>query len=62
MCRNELPEQKLVSFGYRALRQIYDTGSFTVAGAPGAGGSEAALWALDPEGRLAMTATAKFTL
>jgi hypothetical protein len=45
-----------------AVRQIYDTGPFTIAGAPGAGGREAVLWALDPEGRLAMTATAKFVL
>jgi 3-methylfumaryl-CoA hydratase len=62
MCRNELPAQNLASFAYRALRQIYDAGAFMIAGAPSPDKREAALWALDPEGRLAMTATAKFAL
>jgi 3-methylfumaryl-CoA hydratase len=61
MCHGELPKRKLASFGYQAVRQIYDTGPFTIAGAPHADGREAALWALDAEGKLAMTATAKFT-
>ncbi|MBI3001583.1 MAG: MaoC family dehydratase N-terminal domain-containing protein [Deltaproteobacteria bacterium] len=60
MCRKELPARRLASFDFKSLRQIYDTGSFTIAGNPAAGGREAALWALDADGRLAMTATAKF--
>ena len=60
MCRKELPAQRLASFDFKGLRQIYDTGSFTIAGNPSAGGREAQLWALDGDGRLAMTATAKF--
>ena len=61
MCRKELPARRLASFDFKGLRQIYDTGSFTIAGSPSADGREAALWALDGEGRVAMTGTAKFT-
>ena len=60
MCRSELPGRKLASFGYRAVRQLYDTGPFTIGGAPAAGGREAELWAAAADGSLAMTATAKF--
>ncbi|MEK7783045.1 MAG: MaoC family dehydratase N-terminal domain-containing protein [Candidatus Binatota bacterium] len=59
MCRSELPARKMTYFGYQAVRQLYDTGPFTIAGAPAAGG-EAALWAVAADGTLAMTATAKF--
>lgn len=60
MCRSELPARQLASFGFKSVRQIYDTGKFTIAGAPGADGREAELWALDANGNLAMTAAAKF--
>ena len=60
MCRKELPALRLASFDFRSFRQIYDTGKFTIAGAPARDGREATLWALDPDGKLAMTATAKF--
>jgi hypothetical protein len=43
------------------VRQTYDTGNFTIAGAPSADGKEAALWSLDPNGNVSMTATAKFS-
>jgi 3-methylfumaryl-CoA hydratase len=59
MCRKELASRPLKSFDFKSFRQIYDTGKFTVAGAPAADGREAMLWALDPEGKLAMMATAK---
>jgi 3-methylfumaryl-CoA hydratase len=60
MCRRELPTRQLASFGFKSVRQIYDTGKFTIAGAPATDGREATLWALDADGKLAMTATAKF--
>ena len=60
MCRRELPARRLSSFDFKSFRQIYDTGKFTIAGAPRADGDEATLWALDSADRLAMTATAKF--
>src|SRR5262252_597617 len=60
MCRKELPNRRLASFGFQSVRQIYDTGKFTIAGTPAADGREATLWALDADGKLAMIATAKF--
>jgi 3-methylfumaryl-CoA hydratase len=59
MCRKELPARQLQSFDFKSFRQIYDTGKFTIAGAPAAASGEATLWALDSEGKLAMMATAK---
>ncbi len=60
MCRSELPTRKMIYFGYQTVRQIYDTAPFTIAGAPAANGREATLWAVGADGKLAMTATAKF--
>jgi 3-methylfumaryl-CoA hydratase len=60
MCRKELPARQLKSFDFKSARQIYDTGKFTIAGTPSADGREAQLWAQDQEGRVSMTATAKF--
>ncbi len=60
MCRKELPARGLTSFAFQTVRQIYDTGNFTICGKPAADGHEATLWALDPDGKLAMIATAKF--
>jgi len=60
MCRKELPNRQLASFGFQSVRQIYDTGKFTIAGTPASDGREATLWALDPDGKLAVIATAKF--
>ena len=60
MCRREVPNRRLTQFDFQNLRQVYDTGSFTLAGAPSADGHEATLWALDKDGNLSMTATARF--
>jgi 3-methylfumaryl-CoA hydratase len=60
MCRKELPAQQLKSFDFKSVRQIYDTGKFTIAGNPSADSREAELWTLDSDGRVAMAATAKF--
>ena len=60
MCRKELPNRQLKSFDFKSARQIYDTGKFSIAGSPSTDGREAQLWAQDQEGRVSMTATAKF--
>ncbi len=60
MCCSEVPNRQLSYFGFQTARQTYDTGNFTIAGTPSADGREAALWSLDPNGNVAMTATAKF--
>ncbi len=39
---------------YRAMRPLFDTAPFEVCGAPGEDGKTCALWALDPEGAVAM--------
>ena len=59
MCRSEA-NRPLTSFGFQTVRQTYDTGNFTIAGAPSANGKEATLWAIDPNGNVSMTAAAKF--
>lgn len=58
LCRSEMPAYTISSFGYQTVRQIYDTGPFTIAGAPADNGREAKLWAMDSDGKLAMNATA----
>ncbi len=60
MCRKQMPTSRLTSFDFKSYRQIYDIGKFTLAGTPAGDGREAELWALDANGNLAMTATAKF--
>jgi 3-methylfumaryl-CoA hydratase len=57
--RRENPEITLKSFAVRAVSPIYDTHDFTIEGAPGDAG-EAALWALNNDGRLAMSAKAAY--
>jgi len=61
MCRRELPAKRMSHFDFQNLRSVYDTGGkFTIHGSPNPDGSVAALWALDGQGNVAMTATAKF--
>jgi len=60
MCRSEVRSHQLSYFGFKTARQTYDTGNFTIAGTPSADGREATLWSLDPNGNVAMTATARF--
>jgi len=58
LCRREAPEQRLVRFDYRARGPIFDLGPFSVNGRPR--DLAADLWALDHQGRLAMTGDAEF--
>jgi 3-methylfumaryl-CoA hydratase len=60
MCRREIPSRQLKSFGFQTVRQIYDTGKFTVYGSPGPDQNSATLWARDSDSNLAMIATASF--
>ena len=57
--RREMPDAALKSFSVRAVSPIYDTHDFTVEGMLGQNG-EASLWALNHQGRLAMSAEATF--
>ena len=58
--RRERPDAVLKTFSVRAVSPLYDTSDFTVEGTPGADGASATLWALNHEGRLAMSAEATF--
>ncbi len=58
LCRREAPDRQLVRFDYRARGPIFDLGPFSVNGRPSDRGAE--LWALDHQGRLAMTGDAEF--
>lgn len=61
MCRRELPNRRMTNFDFQNLRSVYDSGGkFTINGTPNPDGRAAALWAIDGEGKVAMTATAKF--
>ena len=57
--RRENTDKTLKSFSVRAVSPIYDTHDFVVEGSPD-GENAATLWALNHEGRLAMSAEAKF--
>ena len=57
--RREHADKILKSFSVRAVSPIYDTHDFVVEGAPD-GDDDATLWALNHEGRLAMSAKASF--
>ena len=57
--RRENTDKTLKSFSVRAVSPIYDTHDFVVEGSPD-GENGATLWALNHEGRLAMSAEAKF--
>ena len=58
LCRREAPDRRLVRFDYRARGPIFDLGPFSVNGRPVDLAAE--LWALDHEGRLAVTGEAEF--
>jgi 3-methylfumaryl-CoA hydratase len=61
MCRRELPAKRMAQFDFQNLRSVYDSGGkFNIHGTPNPDGKMAALWALDGQGNLAMTATATF--
>ena len=61
MCRRELPAKRMTNFDFQNLRSVYDVdGKVTLCGKPSNDGREAALWALDGKGNLAMLVTAKF--
>jgi len=57
-CSIENPGARLAGFDFRFIRPLFDTAPFTLAGKPGDGAID--LWAMDSEGFLAMSATARF--
>jgi 3-methylfumaryl-CoA hydratase len=58
--RREMPDTTLKTFAVRAVSPLYDIDDFCVEGAPNDDGASATLWALNHDGRLAMSAEATF--
>jgi 3-methylfumaryl-CoA hydratase len=56
----EQPNANVAEFSFRAVSPLFDTAPFHVCGKPGEGGV-VQLWAENPDGALAMEATAKVT-
>lgn len=59
--RRENPDATLERFAVRATAPLYDDRPFEIQGAPARGEGEALLWALTPDGNLAMEGEAGFS-
>lgn len=60
LARDHNPGRMLESFLLRARAPLFDTAPFNVVGRPVDGGRGAELWAVTPEGSIAMQAAARF--
>jgi 3-methylfumaryl-CoA hydratase len=58
LLRSQMPNARIATFEFRALRAMFDLNHFFVCGSPAADGRKIRLWAKDHEGWLAMDATA----
>lgn len=58
LLQEQMPNARLATFEFRAMRAMFDLNHFFVCGAPQADGKSIRLWAKDHEGWLAMDATA----
>ena len=58
LARRNLPETSMTGFSFRAVRPLFDTRPFSVCGKIEGEGKSVSLWAKDPDGWLAMSATA----
>ncbi len=60
LCRRESNDRFLRKFSFRAVSPLFDTGPFVIQGEPSSDGNVVKVWALNPNGELAMTADAEF--
>lgn len=58
--RDHMPGRRMTAFSQRARAPLFDTAPFSLAGRPAQDGTSAELWALTPDGTIAMQATAMF--
>ncbi|HEY4999129.1 MAG TPA: hypothetical protein VII36_08295, partial [Usitatibacter sp.] len=58
LVRRSVPGVRLRTFGFRALKPLYDTAAFSTCGLPDPGGQSARLWTRDGEGAMTMEARA----
>jgi 3-methylfumaryl-CoA hydratase len=56
--RDNTPGRRITRFEMRARAPLFDTAPFSLVGRPGADGKSAEVWALTPDGTIAMQATA----
>ncbi|MFM9972131.1 MAG: hypothetical protein ACKVQK_27435 [Burkholderiales bacterium] len=61
MCRTEMKHRTLRVFNPRTRFPVYDTGPFTLCGAPSSDDLGSTLWVIDAQGAVAMIATAEFS-
>ena len=59
LLRWQLPDARVVSFEFRAMRPLFDLNPFSVCGAPLEDGKTFHLWTRDHEGAVTMDATAR---
>ena len=62
LLRTNRPDARIVRFGFKAVRPLFDIHRFEVCGEPLPGGNVVHLWARDHEGWLAMDATAEIAI
>ena len=60
LLRDQNPDKKVRSFKQRARAPLFDTAAFSVAGQPKDDGAGATVWAITPEGTIAMQADVEF--
>jgi len=58
LLRHNLPDARVASFAFRAVRPLFDIAPFSLCGKVEADGKTVKLWAKDAEGSLTMDATA----
>ncbi len=61
LCRRHRPDATIEHFSFRAMRPIFDTAPFQIAGTPSSDLSSAQLWGKNPDGTVAMEAEVRFT-
>jgi len=62
LVRSNLPAAAVTRFEFRAVSPIFDTAAFSVYGKPENDGKTVRLWAKDPSGAMATTATAHLSV
>lgn len=58
--RDHMPGRRMRRFDMRARAPLFDTAPFSLLGRPGADGRSAEVWAVTPEGTVAMSAAVAF--
>jgi 3-methylfumaryl-CoA hydratase len=60
LCLRNRPESSVAEFAYRPLRPLFDDEAIMLAGRPDESGETAELWAIGPDGEVAIRASARF--